>query len=135
MTVSSIIVAGCDSGPRLIPVTGSVTVDGTPAEGATLIFHPADTESQSLATANVGADGKFSTISDLKPGINAGNYKVTIVWPDPSIKPTEAQKMTGMFGDAPDLLNGRFDTPAKTNLSANITDATTELPAFELTKQ
>ncbi|MFN9347008.1 MAG: hypothetical protein ACK6DQ_10460, partial [Planctomycetota bacterium] len=36
---------GCGkAGPALVPVTGSVTVDGKPANGATVIFHPTDKE-------------------------------------------------------------------------------------------
>jgi predicted small lipoprotein YifL len=39
----AIALTGCGSGgPTLLPVTGSVTVDGKPANGATLIFHPTD---------------------------------------------------------------------------------------------
>ncbi len=67
------------------------------------------------------------------PGIPAGTYQVTIRWPDPKVKPTDAQKMTGMFNDPPDLLKGKYENKAKSGLKAEITSSTTDLPAFELT--
>ena len=38
-----IALTGCGSGgPTLLPVSGSLTVDGKPANGAPLIVHPTD---------------------------------------------------------------------------------------------
>lgn len=125
-------VIGCGDGKKLLPVTGVVKVDGNPAEGAVVMFFPAAPDAP-ISTANCGPDGKFSVITDMAPGIPAGTYQVTIRWPDPKVKPTEAQKMTGMFNDPPDLLKGKYENKAKSGLKAEITGSTNELPPFELT--
>jgi hypothetical protein len=132
ISILGLSICGCDGGPRLVPVSGSITVDGQPAEGAILIFHPSDPSTQMLATGSTRSDGRFDLVSNTKPGIVPGTYKVTVVWPDPKIKPTDAQRMTGMFEEGPDLLKGRYETPAKSVLSVEITEASDVLPPFVL---
>jgi hypothetical protein len=122
---------GC-GGPKRIPVTGSITVDGKPAVGATLLFHPVEASQTSIGSGNADADGKFSIVSDAEKGLVAGSYIVTVTWPDPAVQPTAAQKMTGMFDVGPDLLKGRFETKEKSSLKADITNTTKELPPFVL---
>ncbi len=124
--------AGCNSGPKLMPVTGSVTVKGKPAEGAVILLHP---ENKELTTASGVADaqGAFKLVSGPdSPGVQTGKYKVTITWPDPAIKPTKAQLMQGLFEPGPDLLKGKYATKDKTTLSVEVTVETTALPPYEL---
>ncbi|MCA9157829.1 MAG: carboxypeptidase regulatory-like domain-containing protein [Pirellulaceae bacterium] len=126
------LMAGCNFGPKLVPVTGSVTVKGKPAEGAVILLHP---ENEELTTASGVADaqGAFKLVSGPdSPGVRTGKYKVTITWPDPAIKPTPAQLMQGLFEPGPDLLKGKYATKAKTSLSVEITPDTTALPPYEL---
>ncbi|MEQ1828675.1 MAG: hypothetical protein ABL921_22120 [Pirellula sp.] len=127
-----VFVIGCGGGKKRVPVAGSITVDGKPADGATLLFHPIDSKDAPIGSGSADQNGKFSVVSDLKDGLMAGSYKVSVVWPDPAVKPTAAQKMTGLFDPGPDLLKGRFDSQAKTTLKVDITSSTKELPPFEL---
>jgi hypothetical protein len=124
------LIAGCGGGNKMVQVTGSVAVDGKPAEGATLLFFPSG--DGPVATASCNAEGKYKIVCDGEPGISLGSYSVAIVWPDPSVKPTQAQKMMGNFDAGPDLLKGKYDSKLKTTLKAEITASTTELAAFDL---
>jgi len=105
-------------------------VDGNPADGAALLFFPSG--DGPVATATCEADGKYKLVCDGNPGIPQGSYAVAIRWPDPAIKPTAAQKMTGLFNEGPDLLKGKYDSKKKTTLKADITTSTIELPLFDL---
>jgi len=128
----AILQIGCGGGPKRLPVSGSVSVDGKPAVGATLLFHPVDSKQISIGSGNADKDGKFSIVSDSEVGLVAGTYVVTATWPDPAVQPTPAQKMTGMFDVGPDLLKGRYESKDKSSLKLEITNTTKELPPFEL---
>lgn len=132
LLLATSLMPGCNFGPTLVPVTGSVTVKGKPAEGAVILLHP---ENKELPTASGVADaqGAFKLVSGLdSPGVQTGKYKVTITWPDPAVKPTQAQLMQGLFEPGPDLLKGKYATKDKTPLSVEITLTSTALPPYEL---
>lgn len=126
------LVAGCGDGPSLAKVTGKITVNGKPAVGATLLFHPVDVKDAPVATGVADNDGKFTLTSHLNTGASPGNYIITVTWPDPAVKPTEAQKIRGDAEPGPDLLKGRYVMKDKSSLTAEITSSTTELPVIEL---
>jgi hypothetical protein len=127
-------VAGCGGGGgnSLPKVSGTVTVDGAPADGCVLIFYPEGSRSAS-ATGTADSAGKFTIVTNAKPGIAAGKYKVTANWPDPSQRATAEDLQKGISKDAPDLLGGRYMAPDRSPLTAEVTASTKELPAFQLT--
>lgn len=132
LAVSSVVVCGCNGGGEaLVQVTGSVTVGGKPAEGASILFHPEDPGAVT-ASGVVNADGTFNLVSSMKEGVAAGRYKVTITWPDPTQQPTKEQIMMGTAEPGPDLLKGKYATRDKTTLIAEVTSSTSTLPPFEL---
>ena len=131
LLMGCVFLCGCSSAPKLYVVTGTVTVNGKPAEGAIINFHP-DDNSVDTASAVADSTGAFKPISQSLPGMRAGHYKVTVIWPDPSKKPTESQKMMGTMDVGPDLLKGKYSLKSSTTLSADITDRTTSLPPFAL---
>jgi hypothetical protein len=74
----SLLLVGCgDSVPAMAPVSGVVTVDGQPVEGATVTFVPEAGGRPAIGLTN--AEGKF-TLETLKPGDGAlvGKHKVTV---------------------------------------------------------
>src|SRR5262245_3939957 len=94
LVFAGLFVAGpaCSSGGRLHPVKGQVTVNGEPAAGAVVVFHPDGATIQSVPpTALVGADGTFTMATGDQPGAAAGTYVVTVTWPDTSKKPSDKQ--------------------------------------------
>lgn len=112
----------CDSGPRLIRLKGTVNVDGEPAGGVGILFFGSDSEI--VASAKSEADGSFSPMTDMKPGIPQGNYTVAATWPDPSYEPPKMSMGTSP-PDAPDLLNGRY-VKNRTDVTLEVTSSTSE---------
>jgi hypothetical protein len=74
-----LMVAGCGDGPRLVPVAGSVTLDGKPLEGATLSFMPVAGNVISTPGSDVtGPDGNFTMTYNGRAGLAPGKYRVLV---------------------------------------------------------
>lgn len=71
------ILSGCGSGNGLAPVTGRVTLDDKPIEGAAVLFQP---DSGGVpATGVTGANGEFElTTSGLGSGATIGKNGVSV---------------------------------------------------------
>jgi hypothetical protein len=123
---------GCGKSNGLHPVQGSVIVNGSPADGAVVLFHPEGLPGGVTASGVAGEDGLFVLSSGLEKGVAAGSYHVTVIWPDPSKKPKEPQMMTGSSVQIPDLLKGRYASRETSKLRAEIDPQTGEVPSFEL---
>lgn len=124
---------GCGSRQRsYVDVEGAVSVDGKPAAGATVMFFPTHSSARYVSTGQVGEDGKFKLVTEMKQGLPAGNYEVTVIWPDPSVKPNELQRMQGIFEDGPDLLKGRYANRNASGLKADIEKGQKEVGPFAL---
>jgi len=73
------MVFGCGDGPTLVPVSGKVTLDGQPLEGATLSFMPEPGNPVSTAGSDVtGPQGNFTMTYNGRAGLTPGKYKVMI---------------------------------------------------------
>ena len=91
-----------------IPVNGEIYVDGQPADGVLLKFHPVggmDTAQPTETTGMTNAEGKFSA-STYEPGDGApeGKYQVTFTWP-------KLNTMSMAFEG--DKLKGKYNSPEK----------------------
>jgi hypothetical protein len=76
------VLIGC-GGPRPVKVSGTVTLNGEPIEGAMVQFVPAK-EGGRPATAVTAADGGFSlTTIENHDGALPGDYKVVITYKPP----------------------------------------------------
>lgn len=78
---AAVLVAGCgESGPKLVPVRGMVTVDGKPMEGLVLSFLPDPSNTGALPSENeVGRDGKYTAVTQGRKGLVPGKYHVVIL--------------------------------------------------------
>jgi len=68
------------------PVEGTLFVEGKPAAGAQVVFHPVDGYGAApcLATAIVAPDGRFSLRTvDNRHGSTPGKFAVTVAWYKP----------------------------------------------------
>jgi hypothetical protein len=106
----AILLSGCGSEPPVVPVTGTVHVDGKPTEKVLVNFYPADSSPQHFGVRHAigitDAQGKFKLIcSGGLEGIAAGNYKVTFSRPvirgraaltDANAKPEESGTVESM---------------------------------------
>ncbi|MCA9081516.1 MAG: carboxypeptidase regulatory-like domain-containing protein, partial [Planctomycetaceae bacterium] len=86
-----LVAAGCGGGvsdaPDLGVVSGTVTFDGQPLEGAQVIFVPDSKQGTTGPSSNATTDssGKFELIgSGGKPGAVIGKHVVTVSVPGPS---------------------------------------------------
>lgn len=66
--------SGC--GPKLVPAGGTVTLDGTPVEGAMVTFVAED--GGATYTGQSDAGGAFTLSSGAEPGAMPGKYKVLV---------------------------------------------------------
>ena len=126
---------GCGDGKLpLYPVTGSVLVDGKPAEGAMVIFCPVEGKSspelqRERPFGNTGPDGKFAlTTFNKDDGVPLGEYKILVQWSTPGAAYDER-------AGTRDRLRGRYMNLQNTPLAATITGETLELPPFDLKTQ
>lgn len=103
-------VAGC--GPKTVPVSGKVTVDGQPAENVRVVFQ-ADSTAQEVPPVAIGLTNKEGVFElrlakSNKRGAVAGNYAVFLVWQDPDAEENPIEGET-VAHEAP------FKLPAKAN--------------------
>jgi len=92
LIVLSLLVTGCNGNslPNLVPVSGTVMLDGEPMSQGTIGFVPVDPAGQSASSQIV--DGKFQMVtSSSSAGVVAGDYQIIISshepveLPDPSV--------------------------------------------------
>jgi hypothetical protein len=121
------------SSDGLNPVTGSVTVGGQPAAGATVMFFPEGASGMNVVPSSgvVGADGTFTLSTGGKTGAPTGRYIVAVTWPDPKVKPTEKQIISGTGPDPPDVLKGQY-ARGKSPLKAEVKSGENKLDPFQL---
>lgn len=84
------LATGC--GPNLGSVSGTVTLDGEPAEGLIVAFTPTDGGTSAATTTD--ADGKYVLVSSLGAGVPPGNYRVAITTEN-KVENTEEEAYTG----------------------------------------
>jgi hypothetical protein len=84
LVAAALALSGCGGSSKLYPVEGTVTMDGTPVEGAAVTFI-ADDGKKTFA-GQTDASGKYTIYSGEKPGATAGTYKVLV---------TKAKKIEG----------------------------------------
>ncbi len=71
---------GCgESGPKLVPVTGTVTLNGKPLEGAVVSFQPDASMPGAMPAEDVtGPDGNYKALTKGRSGVVPGKYKVVV---------------------------------------------------------
>jgi hypothetical protein len=121
--VAAILSTGCSSSDmrKTFPVTGTVTINGAPAEPGVLVWlHPQFSENDKYPIHPQGqttADGSFKiTTYNTGDGAPEGEYVVTVEWPVRS-------PMSAHYG--PDMFGGLFANvdanKSKPEFKANVT--------------
>src|SRR5437870_9683877 len=74
----------CAGKESLNPVQGKLLYKNQPMSGALVTFHPkgADEVSAVRPTGLVKEDGTFTLATGQKEGAPAGDYVVTVIWPE-----------------------------------------------------
>lgn len=79
LLLACFVLTGCDRSGGLVPVTGTVTLDGTPLDGAIVQFHPQPGVKGNGGGGTSRAAGAFTLLSPQgKKGVFPGEYSVTV---------------------------------------------------------
>jgi hypothetical protein len=81
---------GCkDGGPKVYPVTGTVTMDSKPLTNVIVQFSPIDNDGGKTASGQVDAQGKYTLYSgnEGRAGAQPGKYKVYLTAKVPDMGP------------------------------------------------
>lgn len=122
---------GCSgqSHPKLHDVRGAATFQRKPAAKAVVVLRPVsqDAAGKLLPHGEVQADGTFriGTFAD-GDGAPAGEYRVTITWPESRAEPDGVEIASG------DRLKGRFNDPAKSKWTIQVREGSNVLEPFIL---
>lgn len=77
VTLVALALTGCGDGLGLVPVTGTVTFDGAPLAGATVVFRPGHGR---LSAGTTDAEGRYALrYTDDKAGALPGEHTVQII--------------------------------------------------------
>jgi len=118
------------------PVHGKVFCQGQPAVHAYVVFHPVggSEEVQKIRPAGrVGDDGSFSLTTYVSgDGAPAGDYQVTVGWPGPAPGTDPNSEDPEAILSGPDRLQGRYQDPKTSGLTATVTEGENEIPPFEI---
>jgi len=135
----TLIAVGCSPDePNLkpvFPVKGSLFVDGQPASGAIVRFHPLPIASEKspglVSRGKVGPEGTFQlTTYNTDDGAPEGEYAVAVFWPG---KRTGKNKDDEDSSDLPpDRLGMRFNNPANSKIKVQVAAPGTQLERFDL---
>jgi hypothetical protein len=66
---------GCDNGPKVVPVSGTVTLDGKPVAFGSIRFIP---DSGRTGFSTLDKDGKFNLMTDDRVGCPVGRHNVEV---------------------------------------------------------
>jgi hypothetical protein len=124
-----VVLVGCGKKGWLetYPVKGTVMVDGKPAKGATVSFHPKEVigDKSYIPTGQTNENGEFSLSTYMTDdGAPAGEYDVTVVWH------VRYNPISTLWEG--DKLNGRYADKTKTTLRVTVEKQPQQLAPFEL---
>lgn len=131
------IAFGCsrESHPETYPVTGVITFEGKPVEGASVGLVAKDVQGRS-AGATTDAEGKFSVSTYFSStaqsvGAISGQYAITVTKKataelDEEMDPQEQMAQFMKNGPPADLLPTLYQSPETTTLSVTVVDTAPE---------
>ncbi|NLF72428.1 MAG: carboxypeptidase regulatory-like domain-containing protein [Candidatus Anammoximicrobium sp.] len=111
------------SGPALVPVSGTVKLDGEPAADVGVMFFPSGMTAGTTYYANTDAGGRYELqASSGQKGAPVGEYKVTCskyVMPDGSPFKSDGSMSPEMAG-AKEMLPPKYSDQSQTELKATV---------------
>jgi hypothetical protein len=105
----AVFVVGCgESGPSLVPVSGVVTLNGKPLEGAVVSFLPDSSNQQGQPGEDLtGPSGNYKAMTRGRSGLVPGKYRVVV-----SKSLVDPSKIPDAFKDDPFMAQLSADGPA-----------------------
>lgn len=102
----ALLSTGCDRGPVLVPVTGSVVYEGKPLEYGSVMFQPVGVEGAQTARSSIESDGTFALTTGDQAGVSVGKCQVRIT-------AFEAQRTNATGNKQQELALGRSAIPRR----------------------
>jgi len=120
----TLLAAGCSGhkGPKLVPVSGKVTLDGKPLPGGVVNFFPdkaKGNDSQNTATGTIDSSGTYKLTSNAKEGAALGHYKVTVA----TEMPPGADMKAGEMPPKLPPINSKYKLIDQTPLSVEVVES------------
>ena len=136
-----VAVAGCVGSPsnlpQLVPVSGTVMLDGEPLSGAVVTFIPTESTRGTGANGYTDTAGKYEIVANHGgKGAPEGTYKVLIaklVMPDGSDFPINSN-IAPLDSPARQILPARYSEVNQTELTATVRDGANTID-FPLTSK
>ncbi|HBE66912.1 MAG TPA: hypothetical protein DDW52_02055 [Planctomycetaceae bacterium] len=131
--------AGCgDPGIGAIPVSGTVTVDGTAMEGVMVVYTPADGSTGRAASGRTDAEGKYTLTTEINgDGAIPGEYKIAVTKHENAeddlpkeVDPDDPDSLDNIYGEldtskdekSKNMIHAQYENPLGSGLSATVTD-------------
>jgi hypothetical protein len=125
LAVALAVLSGCGGGTTT--VSGVVTLDGNPVEGATVLFTPESGDGGGVggSSGKTDAQGRYTlrTVADDRAGAARGKHKVTI-----SLSKSDPKSPEGAVTD---LIPAKYNT--KSELTFDVPSGGTDKADFVLT--
>ena len=126
IAISLGVFTGCgDGGPKVVPVEGTVKLNGKPLDKILVEFLPTSDGQRSFAETDAEGHFKLTTDDGKKNGATVGKHKITLK--DTSVL---GDKFMGRKAEDMDLaqgrksrIAGRFQDPEKSKLSVEVSDS------------
>lgn len=135
--LSLALLSGCGDGVDTHPVSGTITLDGTPIQGASVTFQPVEGGTGMPAVGTTDANGKYQLTDmrsdDVGSGAEAGEYRVGVLWYKPTGEDTSSatgdstgesvgdeQSRQGVTGPEA-LLPAKYQNPKTSELTTTVT--------------
>ena len=122
------VLAGCGGDtadlPDVVPVTGTITIDGEPVSGVNVTFIPTGSTTGGSSYGATDATGKYElTSDDGRTGVGAGEFKVVCgkwVMADGSDFVGEPGGPSPMEAGAKEMLPPKYSQESATTLKATV---------------
>jgi hypothetical protein len=123
LAACALLAWGCgQSGPKLAPVSGKVTLDGKPLPGGTVSFYADATkgnQSKDIPTGKI-KEGSYELLTEGRKGAPPGAYKVVVFADQYS---TDAPPLPIGTAEQPrSIINTRYNRPDRTPLAVEVVD-------------
>ena len=110
-----VAVAGCgDSGPELVPVVGTVRIDGQPATEGAVTYRHAETGAFE-ASGLIQSDGTYKLMQNDSEGAQEGEYRIVVF-----VRQTPMTPSGEMAGLPTIIVNQKYTNPNTTPLSVQV---------------
>lgn len=132
-----VLIAGCEAEaerapepPKLVPVQGTVTVDGKPLAGAVVVFLPAFSDAGTHSVGETDRDGVYKLATLYQPGAGVGDYRVIVshvVDADGTVASLAARSgeyVPPEVNHGQELVPPRYSDVSKTELRASVRPGT-----------